>query len=99
SREYPANIFSQFLDLTNLPPEDKENRILAEVYIMSLFLPPDIAKPILLPHGKQGSAKSTFQEFIKDLVDPSGALTLGFPRSIAELTLQLSHNYIAFFDN
>jgi hypothetical protein len=99
SREYPSDIFKQLLNLTNLPPEDKENRILAKVYIISLFLPPDIAKPILLPHGEQGSAKSTFQEFIKDLVDPSGALTLSFPRNIAELTQQLSHNYVAFFDN
>jgi hypothetical protein len=98
-KEYPSDILAQFLNLTNLPPEDKENRILAEAYIISLFLPPDIAKPILLPHGEQGSAKSTFQEFIKDLVDPSGALTFAFPRNIAEMVQQLSHNYVAYYDN
>ena len=59
SKEYPSDILAQFLNLTNLPTENKENRIIAEVYI-SLFLPPDIAKPILLPYGEQGSAKSTF---------------------------------------
>jgi hypothetical protein len=99
SKDYPANIFTQFLDLTNLPSDDIDNRILAEVYITSLFLPPDIAKPILLPHGEQGSAKSTFQEFIKDLVDPSGALTLAFPTSLAEMIQQLSHNYVVYYDN
>ena len=99
SKEYPSDILAQFLNLTNLPTEDKENRILAEVYIISLFLPPDIAKPILLPYGEQGSAKSTFQEFIKELVDPSGALTFAFPRNIAEIVQQLSHNYVAYYDN
>ncbi|MGA7900926.1 MAG: hypothetical protein WCA39_18935 [Nitrososphaeraceae archaeon] len=80
NRGYEANVFAQFLSLTNLPADDVENRILAEVYIISLFFPPDISKPILIPHGQQGSAKSTFQEFIKDLVDPSGALTLAFQK-------------------
>ena len=33
------------------------------------------------------------------LVDPSGALTLIFPRSMAEIIQQLSHNFIAYYDN
>jgi hypothetical protein len=96
SREYPPDIFSQFMDLTNLPKDDKENRILAEVYTISLFIPPDIPKTVLIPHGEQGAAKSTFQEFIKTLVDPCGALTLSFPKDVAELVQQLSHNYVAY---
>jgi phage antirepressor YoqD-like protein len=99
SKEYPKDIFIQFMNLTNLPLHDKENRILAEVYTISLFLPPDFPKPILIPYGEQGSAKSTFQEFIKSLVDPCGALTLSFPASVAELVQQLSHNYVAYYDN
>jgi hypothetical protein len=99
SRVYPTNILAQLLDLTNLLPDDTENRMLAEVYIISLFFPPNIAKPILIPHGVQGSAKSTFQEFIKDLVDPSGALTLSLPPNRAELVQQLSHNYVVIYDN
>ena len=50
-------------------------------------------------HGEQGSAKSTLQELIKMLVDPSIVKTLTFPRDINELIQQLSHNYIAYFDN
>lgn len=99
SKEYPKDIFTQFMNLTNLPLHDKENRILAEVYTISLLLPPDIPKPILIPYGEQGSAKSTFQEFIKSLVDPCGALTLSFPSTVAELVQQLSHNYVAYYDN
>ena len=87
------------MNLTNLPPHDKENRLLAKVYIISLFLPPGIPKPILIPYGEQGSAKSTFQEIIKSLVDPCGAPTLSFPAGVAELVQQLSHNYVAYYDN
>ena len=99
AKEYPPDIFSQFMDLTNLPADDKENRILAEVYTVALFIPPDIPKTVLIPHGEQGAAKSTFQELIKTLVDPCGALTLSFPKDVAELVQQLSHNYIAYYDN
>ena len=65
TRGYEANVFAQFLSLTNLPADDVENRILAEVYIISLFFPPDISKPILIPHGEQGSAKSTTPHVIQ----------------------------------
>ncbi len=99
TKKYPQDIFSQFMDLTNLPKDDKENRILAEVYTIALFIPPDIPKTALIPHGEQGAAKSTFQEFIKTLVDPCGALTLSFPKEVAELVQQLSHNFIAYYDN
>jgi hypothetical protein len=99
SREYPPDIFSQFMDLTNLPADDKENRILAEVYTVAFFIPPDIPKTVLIPHGEQGAAKSTFQEFIKTLVDPCGALTLSFPKDVAELVQQLSHNHVTYYDN
>jgi hypothetical protein len=99
SRKYPPDIFSQFMDLTNLPTDDKENRILGEVYTIALFIPPDIPKTVLIPHGEQGAAKSTFQEFIKSLVDPCGALTLSFPKEPEEIVQQLSHNYIAYYDN
>ena len=38
-------------------------------------------------------------EFIKTLVDPSAIKTLSFPTDINELIQQLSHNYLAFYDN
>ncbi|HEX2409386.1 MAG TPA: hypothetical protein VHJ38_19455 [Nitrososphaeraceae archaeon] len=50
-------------------------------------------------HGEQGSAKSTLQKLIKMLVDPSTVRTLTFPRDINELVQQLSHYYVAYYDN
>ena len=84
------------MDLVNV--SDKDNKLLLKCYIISLFIP-GIAKPILMLHGEQGSAKTTLQELIKILVDPSIVKTLTFPRDINELVQQQSHNYIAFYEN
>ena len=54
---------------------------------------------MMIPHGIHGSGKSTFQEFIKLVVDPSAALTTAFPNNLAELVQVLSHSYLTFFDN
>jgi hypothetical protein len=89
-------IFDKFIDLLNV--KDGDNKLLLKCYIVSLFIP-DITKPILMLHGEQGSAKSTLQELIRMLVDPSNVLTLTFPRDINELIQKLSHNYITYFDN
>ncbi len=89
-------ILDKFVDLLNVKGDD--NKLLLKCYIVSLFIP-CIAKPTLMLHGEQGSAKSTLQELIKMLVDPSIVKTLTFPRDINELIQKLSHNYIAYFDN
>lgn len=96
SKEYTPDIFDKFMQLINVKGED--NKLLLKCYIISLFYP-DIPKPILMLHSEQGSAKSTLQELIKMLVDPSSIRTLTFPRDINELIQKLSHNYIAYFDN
>jgi hypothetical protein len=89
-------ILDKFIDLLNV--KDNDNKLLLKCYIISLFIP-GISKPILMLHGEQGSAKTTLQELIKMLVDPSIVKTLTFPRDINELVQQLSHNYIAYYDN
>jgi hypothetical protein len=76
----------------------KDNTLLLKCYIISLFIP-EIPKPILLLHGEQGGAKSTFQELILMLVDPSITQTLTFPRDSNEFIQQLSHNFITYYDN
>src|SRR5207248_1837820 len=63
-RDYPSDIFEQFMKLTNIY-NDEDNKLLASVYLISLFLLANLPKPLMLPHGTHGSAKSTFQEFIK----------------------------------
>jgi hypothetical protein len=67
-REHRPDIFEQFMNLINVKGED--NKLLLKCYIISLFYP-DIPKPVLMLHGEQGSAKSTLQELIRMLVDPS----------------------------
>ena len=95
-----SKMFDEFMSLFNMKnnENDKDNTLLLKCYIISLFIP-DIPKPILLLHGEQGGAKSTFQELIKMLVDPSITQTLTFPRDTNEFIQQLSHNYTAYYDN
>ncbi|MGC2575873.1 MAG: DNA polymerase domain-containing protein, partial [Candidatus Nitrosopolaris sp.] len=78
--------------------EDNDSKLLLKCYIIALFFP-GIQKAILMLHGEQGSAKTTLQELIKTLVDPSSILTLAFPRDINEFIQGLAHNYIVYFDN
>jgi hypothetical protein len=94
--DYPKDIFDQFMELLNIKGED--NKLLMKCYIVTLFIP-GIQKPILMLHGEQGAAKSTLQEIIKALVDPRAVATLSFPSEQKEMVQQLSHNYIAYYDN
>jgi hypothetical protein len=50
-------------------------------------------------YGEKATAKSTLQELIKMLVDPSSILTLAFSKSIEGMVQKLAHNYVCFFDN
>jgi hypothetical protein len=75
-----------------------KDRLLVKCYIISLFYP-EIPKPISMPHGVQGAAKTMFHKMKKKLVDPGIPLTLTFPRDKNELIQKLSHNYVAYFDN
>lgn len=95
-RDYEENVFEKFIDLLNI--KDSQIRLLLKCYIVCLFIP-NIPKPVLILHGEQGSAKTTFQELIKMLVDPSKIKTLIFPREIKELVQKLDHNYVSYFDN
>jgi hypothetical protein len=98
SKDYPDDIMEQLMKLTNVY-SDEDNKLLAEVYIISLFLLANLPKPIMIPHGIYGSGKSTFQEFVKRIVDPCAALTTAFPNNLRELVQELSHSYVVFFDN
>ena len=81
SRDYQENIFDTFIGLINV--KDEDNKLLLKCYIITLFIP-NIPKPVLMLHGEQGSAKTTLQESMKMLVDPSPIKTVTFPRDITE---------------
>jgi hypothetical protein len=95
-KKYSKNIFDEFMELLNI--KGKENKLLMKCYITSMFIP-EIQKPILMLHGEQGAAKSTLQEIVKLLVDPRSVLSLSFPSKQEEMIQQLSHHYIAYYDN
>jgi hypothetical protein len=101
-KDYPPDILQQFMKLINVDDDDdddEDNHLLAIVYIISLFLLADLPKPMLNPNGPHGSGKSTYQEYLKLIVDPAAVLTTAFPKSLAELVQVLSHSYVTFFDN
>jgi hypothetical protein len=96
SGDYEPDVFDMFLRLTNL--KNEEDKILAAVYIITLFIP-DIPHVVSQIHGEKGSAKSTLQTFIKLLVDPAKPKQLTIRHDISEFIQQLAHNYISFYDN
>jgi hypothetical protein len=98
-RDYPPDILEQFNNLTNLNRDDEDNKVLAEVYLIGIILLANLPKPILNPYGNKGSGKTTYQEMLKQVVDPSAILTTSFPNSLAELAQVISHQYLTIIDN
>ena len=98
TEEYEADIFDKFMSVVNIKANDEESKLLLKIYIVCLMIP-DIQKPVLMLHGSQGSAKSSLQEMIKMLIDPSAVKTFSFPRDINELIQQLNHNQVVYYDN
>lgn len=94
---YQPDVFDRFFKLVNIKTDDKYSILLLKCYIIHLFIP-EIQKVVLISYGPQGAAKSSSQELDKMLVDPSAIRTLKFPRA-SDLQQQLSHNYVAYYDN
>lgn len=66
------------------------------VWIIAALAP--MPRPILMPIGPHGSAKSTFSAFIRRLVEPSQAELLGHDGR-ADLPLTFYRHAVAVFDN
>ena len=88
-----SRIFN-FLNLNN----SIDLQILIMAYVCAVLVP-SIARPLLVVHGLQGSAKSTFLRIIKKLLDPSILDLLTYPKNSTELIQILSHHYLVYFDN
>ena len=87
-----ARIFD-FVNISN--PHD---RLLFLVQLICCLIP-DIAHPVTILHGYQGTAKTTLARIMTMLVDPPGGDVLSFPSAKAELAQILSQNYVCIFDN
>lgn len=60
---------------------------------------PEIACPILVLQGEQGSAKSTTAKVLRSLIDPNGALIRSAPRDEREMIIQAQNSRILCLDN
>jgi len=103
SRDYPTNILERFVNLvlncTNVEESKlEEYQLLLKCYIVCAFIT-GFPQAISMPSGTQGAAKSTLMDLTKMLIDPCIAKSFSFPRNINELNQQLSHNYVAYYDN
>lgn len=75
-----------------------EYNLLLLVYLVSCFIP-DIAHPVPIVYGPQGSAKSTFARILSKLIDPSSTGVGGIPTDQNEVIRQLAHHWFRIFDN
>ena len=76
-------------------------RIIAEIYIMSLFIP-DISHPIILPTGPRASGKTLLLRSIRQIVDPRASiesLVERLPRDDKDRRVSILNSYFACFDN
>lgn len=84
--------------MTNIKQDDEGTRMLIKVALISYFIP-TIPHPIMILHGSAGSAKSTLQYLLKNIVDPAKPSLLTLHNNLAEFIQQLFHNYLATYDN
>ena len=55
--------------------------------------------PILVLSGEQGSAKSTFSDIMRAIIDPSTAPTRSLPRKDSDLFIAAANAHVLAFDN
>jgi hypothetical protein len=60
---------------------------------------PDIAHPVLVVHGEQGSAKSTLMRLLSLLLDPSRTPLRTEPRELQEWVQMAHHSWLITLDN
>jgi DNA polymerase elongation subunit (family B) len=96
THDYRKDILDEFLDMMRIT--NANDRILMKVWLIACFIA-EIAHPILIPHGAQGSAKSTFCRFIKRTVDPNMTELLTIPSRKEEATQHAHHHALLIYDN
>ena len=62
-------------------------------------LRPETPFPILELHGEQGSAKSSTQRHLRDLIDPNKVPLRGRPKSIEDIYIAATNNYVVSLEN
>ncbi|WP_128751388.1 hypothetical protein [Desulfosporosinus sp. HMP52] len=78
--------------------KSRDDQMLLMVYLVACLIP-DIPHVISVLSGEKGASKTTTMKKIRKLIDPAIKETMVLPKSIDELTLQLSKNYMPSYDN
>lgn len=79
----------------NIPKNDE---ILIITWLIDA-LRPNTPYPILQLFGEQGTAKSTTQEYLKSIIDPSSSNLSSAPKNKEELYLACQHDHIISYEN
>jgi hypothetical protein len=82
-------------ELLNVGDDDWE---LMLGWLVAAFIP-DIARPILLIRGEQGTGKSTAMRMLRACVDPSPIVSSPLPRRDTDFAAVASAAYLLMFDN
>jgi hypothetical protein len=76
----------------------EEDAVLVLVATITCLVP-DIAHPLIYPHGDHGAGKTYLHRVTRRVVDPSHTEVLSFPHDRQEFVQKLAHNYFVPFDN
>lgn len=87
-----------FLKLKELLGLDRESFVLLLAFLIGCFRP-EIATPLLMISGEQGSGKSFLTKVISMLVDPSINGLKSPPEDVRDLFVASVNNYLLPFDN
>lgn len=88
--------FEAFLALMNF--QTREDKMLYSGFLVQGFVP-NIDRPILMPTGPQGSAKTTMCIATRMVIDPSALPTFNMNREEEELPQKVLKHYLPTFDN
>ena len=94
-RPIPGGTLEPLWEVANIP---EQSRLLVITFLLEC-LRPDTNYPILVMEGEQGSAKSTTQAFLKELIDPSAMLLRVPPKKIQDVFVGAANDYILSFNN
>ncbi|MFZ0509989.1 MAG: hypothetical protein WAM14_00155 [Candidatus Nitrosopolaris sp.] len=77
-------------------------KLIAEVYTISLFIP-NIMHPMIIPNGQAGVGKTRILELIGLIVDPHGSNNDTFlkelPKEEKDRRVSIYSDYLSYFDN
>ena len=76
-----------------------ENHLILQKVILVASLIPNIARPIQVLHGEKGSSKTSTMKLVRDIIDPAIVPVVSIPKTIDDLVVYISKNYVPCFDN